>query len=176
VQEAVQLVIQAAALGRDGEALVLEMGRPIRIAEVAKQMAEQADSPIEIVYTGLRPGEKLHEELFGNGEKDERPLHNLISHVAVPALDPAEVRMLDPYAEPEQVVKELTEVCELDGPFTDDESLFLGWERIGRQARSSRHARESIVSEPGRQGMPSVTLLRTAVQRQDTPSTVQPPR
>lgn len=113
VQEAVQLVIQAAAIGRDGEALVLEMGRPVRIAQVARQMAEQADTPVEIVYTGLRPGEKLHEELFGEGEKDVRPLHPLISHVEVPALDPYEVQVLAPYAEPQRITKQLSELCEV---------------------------------------------------------------
>jgi FlaA1/EpsC-like NDP-sugar epimerase len=111
VQEAVQLVIQAAAIGRDGEALVLEMGRPVPIAQVARQMAEQADSPVEIVYTGLRPGEKLHEDLFGEGELDLRPLHPLISHVAVPALHPSEAGILAPYGDPRQVVKEMTALC-----------------------------------------------------------------
>ncbi|GAB1642988.1 nucleoside-diphosphate sugar epimerase/dehydratase [Krasilnikovia sp. MM14-A1259] len=114
VQEAVQLVIQAAAIGRDGEALVLEMGQPVRIAQVAKQMAEQADGPVEIVFTGLRPGEKLHEELFGEGEADARPLHPLISHVAVPPLDPADVRVLTPHAEADQIVKELAVLCDAD--------------------------------------------------------------
>lgn len=112
VQEAVQLVIQAAAIGRGGEALVLEMGRPVRIAEVAQQMVETAPRPVEIVYTGLRPGEKLHEELFGAGERDIRPLHPLISHVEVPALDPAEVRILDPYADHTEVLGDLARLCE----------------------------------------------------------------
>jgi FlaA1/EpsC-like NDP-sugar epimerase len=113
VQEAVQLVIQAAAIGRDGEALVLEMGRPVKIADVAKQMVEHAARPCEIVYTGLRPGEKLHEELFGAGERDARPLHPLISHVEVPPLDPAKVEYLDPYGEPAQVVLDLAALCEI---------------------------------------------------------------
>jgi FlaA1/EpsC-like NDP-sugar epimerase len=98
VHEAVQLVIQAAAIGRPGEALVLDMGKPVRIDDVARQLAGQATGRVEIVYTGLRPGEKLHEELFGSGEVDVRPLHPLISHVDVPPLDPAEVRLLDPGA------------------------------------------------------------------------------
>jgi FlaA1/EpsC-like NDP-sugar epimerase len=120
IQEAVQLVIQAAAIGRDGEALVLEMGRPVLIAHVAKQMAEAANSPIEIVYTGLRPGEKLHEDLFGDGEKDDRPLHPLISHVAVPALRPEDARALDAYADPTQVIKELTALCDTGRPSGGD--------------------------------------------------------
>jgi FlaA1/EpsC-like NDP-sugar epimerase len=95
VQEAVQLVMQAAVIGTDGEALVLEMGEPVRISEVARQLADQAPDDVEIVYTGLRPGEKLHEELFGDGEVDVRPHHPLISHVEVPPLDPAGLRALD---------------------------------------------------------------------------------
>lgn len=111
VQEAVQLVIQAAAIGRDGEALVLEMGSPVPIAQVARQMVEQADRPVEIVYTGLRPGEKMHEELFGTGETDLRPLHPMISHVTVPALNPYEARILDPYAAPDRVVTDIAALC-----------------------------------------------------------------
>jgi FlaA1/EpsC-like NDP-sugar epimerase len=91
VHEAVQLVVQAGAVGRDGEALVLDMGEPVRIDAVARQLAAQASRPIEIVYTGLRPGEKLHEVLLAEGEVDERPAHPLISHVAVPPLDRTDV-------------------------------------------------------------------------------------
>jgi FlaA1/EpsC-like NDP-sugar epimerase len=134
VQEAVQLVIQAAAIGRDGEALVLEMGEPVRIAQVAKQMAEQANSPVEIVYTGLRPGEKLHEELFGDGELDSRPLHPLISHVAVRPLDPAEVRDLAPYADPVQVTKELIILCDAGRPRPGSAVMAGTAQFIGRQA------------------------------------------
>ncbi|MEV1289621.1 polysaccharide biosynthesis protein [Micromonospora sp. NPDC049679] len=111
VQEAVHLVLQAAAIGRDGEALVLDMGKPVRIDDVARQMAAQAPRPTRIVYTGLRPGEKLHEDLLGEGEKDVRPLHPLISHVPVPSLDPAEVRALDPYDDPEKIVDRLAWLC-----------------------------------------------------------------
>jgi FlaA1/EpsC-like NDP-sugar epimerase len=111
IGEAVQLVIQAAAIGRDGEALVLDMGEPVRIADVARQFAEQAPAPVDIVYTGLRAGEKLAEELFGAGERDVRPLHPLISHVSVLPLDPAEVRLLDPYSPGEQLMGELARLC-----------------------------------------------------------------
>jgi FlaA1/EpsC-like NDP-sugar epimerase len=89
IPEAVQLVIYAAAIGRPGEALVLDMGAPVRIADVARQLMEIAGRTTEIVYTGLREGEKLHEELFGDHEVDRRPIHSSISHVEVPDLDPA---------------------------------------------------------------------------------------
>jgi FlaA1/EpsC-like NDP-sugar epimerase len=86
VEEAVQLVIQAGAVGRDGEALVLDMGEPVKIDDVAKRLIAEADRPIEIVYTGLRDGEKLHEVLFGADEDGSSPSHHRISHVAVPPL------------------------------------------------------------------------------------------
>jgi FlaA1/EpsC-like NDP-sugar epimerase len=88
VNEAVQLVIQAAAIGRDGEALVLDMGVPVRIDDVAKRMARHSDKPIEISYTGLKAGEKLHEVLFGTDEQDVRLIHPLVSHVEVPPVIP----------------------------------------------------------------------------------------
>ncbi|MGX4654207.1 polysaccharide biosynthesis protein [Micromonospora sp. SCSIO 07396] len=112
VQEAVHLVLQAAVVGRGGEALVLDMGEPVRIAEVAQRLAAEAAQPPEIVYTGLRPGEKLHEDLFGVDEIDSRPLHPLISHVRVPALDPAGLAGLDPYGDPDELVKRLAACCD----------------------------------------------------------------
>jgi FlaA1/EpsC-like NDP-sugar epimerase len=107
IQEAVQLVIQAAALGRGGEVLVLDMGKPVRILDVAQQLARQAPRPVAVVYTGLRPGEKLHEELFGVDEKDLRPLHPLVSHVDVPPLDPAVIEHLESRDDPAVVIAEL---------------------------------------------------------------------
>ncbi|WP_309246121.1 polysaccharide biosynthesis protein [Verrucosispora sioxanthis] len=112
MQEAVHLVLQATEIGRDGEALVLDMGEPVRIADLARQMAEQAGSDVPIVYTGLRPGEKLHEDLLGTGETDARPLHPLVSHVAVPPLDPLEVSGLDPFDDPEKVITELARLSD----------------------------------------------------------------
>ena len=91
VEEAVQLMVQAGAIGGDGEVLVLDMGEPVKIVDVARRLVAEADRSIEIVFTGLRPGEKLHEVLFSDGERDERPLHPLISHCAVPPLSAAEV-------------------------------------------------------------------------------------
>ena len=90
IPEAVQLVIQAGAIGQSGEVLVLDMGDPVRIYDVARRLIAQAPKEIRIVFTGLRPGEKLDEELFGDGEIDQRPRHPLISHVKAPALDPDE--------------------------------------------------------------------------------------
>jgi FlaA1/EpsC-like NDP-sugar epimerase len=95
IPEAVQLVIQAGAIGKGGEALVLDMGEPVRIADVAAHLIGLQDRPIEIRYTGLRPGEKLHEDLFGAGEQDARPVHPMISHVPVPPLGAEQLRELE---------------------------------------------------------------------------------
>jgi O-antigen biosynthesis protein WbqV len=79
VREAVQLVLQAAALRPDetdareiGKVFVLDMGQPVKIVDLARQMIRLAglrpDKDIEITFTGVRPGEKLFEELFHDGE------------------------------------------------------------------------------------------------------------
>ncbi|BBH71605.1 dTDP-glucose 4,6-dehydratase [Actinoplanes sp. OR16] len=98
VQEAVRLVIQAGALDSNGEVLVLDMGDPVRIADVAKRIADAADAHIQIVYTGLRPGEKIAEILLGPDEPDHRPNHPLISQAPVPPLDGGVLSLLDPSA------------------------------------------------------------------------------
>ena len=87
ISEAVQLVIQAGAIGSSGEALVLDMGTPVSIYDVAKQLVANSGKPVEIEIVGLRAGEKVHEELFGDGEVDTRSRHPLISHVPVPPVD-----------------------------------------------------------------------------------------
>jgi len=91
IPEAVQLVVQAGAIGRSGEVLVLDMGEPVRIFDVARRLIAQAGKHVPIVFTGLRAGEKLHEELFGDNEVDVRPYHRLISHSIVPPISPLEV-------------------------------------------------------------------------------------
>jgi FlaA1/EpsC-like NDP-sugar epimerase len=94
IPEAARLVVRAAAIGCSGEALVLDMGAPVRITDVASQLMRLAGQPAPIVYTGLRAGEKLHEELLGAGEWGQRRLHPAITHVLVPPLDPASLAEL----------------------------------------------------------------------------------
>jgi UDP-N-acetyl-D-glucosamine 4,6-dehydratase len=73
IPEACQLVLQAAAIARGGELFVLDMGKPVRIVDLAEQMIRLYDKAgeVEIVYTGLRPGEKLYEELLL--DEDDQP-------------------------------------------------------------------------------------------------------
>jgi FlaA1/EpsC-like NDP-sugar epimerase len=92
VEEAVALTVEAGAIGEPGEVLVLDMGEPVRIVDIARSLAERADPPVDIVITGLRSGEKLHEVLLGAGEIDDRPIHPLVSHVGVPPLSMEAVR------------------------------------------------------------------------------------
>ncbi|WP_423920212.1 polysaccharide biosynthesis protein [Frigoribacterium sp. 2-23] len=91
IPEACQLVIQAGAIGDPAEVLILDMGEPVRILDVAQRMIAMSGSDVDIVFTGLRPGEKLHEELMSVDETDARPVHPLISHTAVPPLSPCDL-------------------------------------------------------------------------------------
>jgi FlaA1/EpsC-like NDP-sugar epimerase len=95
VGEAVQLVLQAAVIGRDGEVLVLDMGEPVRIADLARRLAAGSSRKIEIIFTGLRPGEKLAEDLLADDETAEHREHSLIRHAAVPPLAPSQIGGLD---------------------------------------------------------------------------------
>jgi FlaA1/EpsC-like NDP-sugar epimerase len=79
IPEATQLVLQAGAMGRGGEIFVLDMGEPVRILDIAEQMIALTGltpyEDMEIVFTGLRPGEKLFEELEMTDEKMEKTRH-----------------------------------------------------------------------------------------------------
>ncbi len=92
IPEACQLTLQAAAIGVDGEVMVLDMGTPMKIVDVAKTliaMSKRLD--VEIVYTGLRPGEKMSEDLFSGREAARATAHPLVSAVEVPPIDPDSV-------------------------------------------------------------------------------------
>ena len=82
IPEACQLILQAAFLGRGGEIFVLDMGDPIKISYLAEQMirlsGKTPGEDVEIIFTGLRPGEKLFEELFHESEPLTKTGHNKI--------------------------------------------------------------------------------------------------
>lgn len=116
LSEACQLILQVHAIGRGGETFILDMGEPVRIAYLAEQLIYlsglKPGQDIGITYTGLRPGEKLHEELFYGSEHVVATPHPKIRLVANdPALSSALASRLD----------ELERVCR-----TEDTEQLLG--------------------------------------------------
>ena len=86
IPEACQLVMQAGAIGKGGEVFVLDMGKSVKIAHLAKQMISLSgftENEIEIEFTGLRPGEKLYEELLLEGENILPTIHPLLKIASV---------------------------------------------------------------------------------------------
>ncbi len=82
IPEACQLILQAGSMGQGGEIFILEMGTPVKIDDMARDLirlsGKEPDRDIQIVYTGLRPGEKLYEELITQGEGITATIHEKI--------------------------------------------------------------------------------------------------
>jgi FlaA1/EpsC-like NDP-sugar epimerase len=93
IPEAVQLIIQAAAIGESGDVFVLDMGEPVRIVDLAHNMirlsGKKPERDIAIEFIGVRPGEKLHEELWGDGEQVAPTPHRKILRAAGRPIDSA---------------------------------------------------------------------------------------
>lgn len=91
IPEACQLVLEAGSMGNGGEVFVFDMGEPIRIADLAKKMirlyGQVPNIDIQIKYTGLRPGEKLYEELLTDGESTVKTYHEKIMIAKVREVD-----------------------------------------------------------------------------------------
>lgn len=90
IPEAAQLVLQAGLMGRGGEVFLLDMGKPVRIVDLARDMIRlsgMSEEEIPITFTGLRPGEKLFEELMGGDEESSPTQHAKVRivHLAPPA-------------------------------------------------------------------------------------------
>lgn len=96
IPEAVRLVLQAGAMGRGGEVFLLDMGEQVRILDLARQLVRLAGlregEDIEIVFTGLRPGEKLYEELHSHDEKTRITRHERILNWDLSARDETGLR------------------------------------------------------------------------------------
>jgi len=101
IPEAVSLVVQAGAIGGRGQVFVLDMGEPVRIVDLAQNMirlsgkeprlpdnTETSSRDVRIVYTGSRPGEKIHEELLSEGDSVGETTHPKIMRVSRPPVDP----------------------------------------------------------------------------------------
>ncbi|HEU4553565.1 MAG TPA: nucleoside-diphosphate sugar epimerase/dehydratase [Chitinophaga sp.] len=96
IPEACQLVLEAGAMGRGGEIFVFDMGRPVKIADLAEKMirmsGREPGKDIQITYTGLRPGEKLYEELLSTAENTMPTYHEKIMIASVREYDFIEVK------------------------------------------------------------------------------------
>jgi FlaA1/EpsC-like NDP-sugar epimerase len=98
IPEAAQLVIQTGAMGKGGEIFVLDMGEPIRIVDLAYDMIRlsglRVGDDIEVKIVGLRPGEKLYEELYDHGES-----HRPTTHSKIMVADSARRQLLEVIAD-----------------------------------------------------------------------------
>ena len=151
VEEAVQLVIQAGAIGECGHALILDMGTPVRIADVARQLIASAPRPVEIVYTGLRPGEKLHEVLLGADERPVPTVHSSITSVSVPPMDLKELDAADD--DPEGLIAELADVA------------CRRWRAGAAECRSRWAKGTRVPTARGRPGRPAARSTRRTTSR-----------
>jgi FlaA1/EpsC-like NDP-sugar epimerase len=95
------------------------MGEPVRIADIAKRLSARSARPVDIVYTGLRPGEKLAEDLLGADEVDYRPRHPLIRHAKVTPLDPEQLSCLTVHGDDISLRRRLAE-CATETPREED--------------------------------------------------------
>jgi FlaA1/EpsC-like NDP-sugar epimerase len=107
IPEAVSLIVQAGAIGGRGDIFVLDMGDPVRIVDLARNMirlsGKEPDRDVAIEFVGIRPGEKLHEELWGPGEEVGATHHPKIHRSSHAPLDPgwleAELGVLEQFVE-----------------------------------------------------------------------------
>jgi FlaA1/EpsC-like NDP-sugar epimerase len=110
IPEACQLVLQAASMGRGGEIFILDMGKPVKIVDLARDLIRLSGllpHDIEICFTGLRPGEKLFEELSLEEESAQRTQH---AKIFIGRLNPHDWKQMD------QLVEELRELARTDDP------------------------------------------------------------
>jgi FlaA1/EpsC-like NDP-sugar epimerase len=139
IPESVQLIMQAGAMGKGGEIFILDMGEPVRIVDLARDMVRlsglEPDKDIKIEFTGLRPGEKLYEELLTEGEEIKSTLHEKIKVAGGEIIDwPVVLKKVDNLLEalrngfPRDIVETIKDIVleyqpENGGPKTSEQSL-----------------------------------------------------
>jgi FlaA1/EpsC-like NDP-sugar epimerase len=117
IPEASQMILQAGAMGEGGEVFILRMGTPVKIADMARDLirlsGKEPDIDIKVVFTGLRPGEKLYEELITEGEDIGRTSHEKVMVLRrTAALNRADSKTDDPAAI-HAMIGELVEAADL---------------------------------------------------------------
>jgi FlaA1/EpsC-like NDP-sugar epimerase len=155
IPEASQLVLQAGAMGKGGEIFILDMGRPVRILELAKDMITLSNlkpfEDIDIVFTGIRPGEKLYEELEISGENTSKTHHPKILIGKLATYPDTELR---------RVLRHLDELSH----FGDSAGIRVFLNRVLPEAglrevrtRQSRQSVSSLERQPSTSGPVAVT-------------------
>ena len=138
IPEACQLVLEAGTMGHGGEIFVFDMGKPVRIADLAQRMIDLSGAKgVEIRYTGLRDGEKLYEEVLNDAETTKPTVH--------PKIKVASVREY-PYADAQRNEQELYDLS-----FTyDDMAIVSKMKKIVPEYRS-QHSKYEALDTPGQQ-------------------------
>ncbi len=132
IPEACKLVLEAGTHGKGGEIFVFDMGAPVRIADLAKRMIKLSGAKdVEIKYTGLRPGEKLYEELLSNDENTKPSFHKKIRI--------AEVREYD-YRDVEREVEDLVSIADT----YDDMGIVMKMKEIVPEYKSNNSVFERL--------------------------------
>jgi FlaA1/EpsC-like NDP-sugar epimerase len=162
IPEAVQLVLEAYTMGRGGEIFVFDMGKPVKIVSLATQMIKLAgllpDKDIKIVYTGLRPGEKLYEELL-NEKETTLPTHHekikiakVISSAYEQMVHDIEELLLMSYHEDDYII--VKKMKQIVPEFLSNNSIFQKLDHVVAQksikggiSTASFEARASLVDE-----------------------------
>src|SRR5690606_542827 len=153
ISEAVQLVLQAGTMGTGGEIYVFDMGDAVRITDLAKKMIQLAGleegKDIDIVYTGLRPGEKLFEEILASSELSLPTYHNKINIARVRNYNFADVDRaindlvrLNILQSKELVVKKMKEIMP---EFKSQNSPFELYDRINTPAAVAPRLKQDAV-------------------------------
>jgi len=132
IPEACQLVLEAGAMGKGGEIFVFDMGKPVKIVDLAYKMIRLAgkvpEADIKVVYSGLRPGEKLYEELLNNSENTLPTYHDKILIAKVREYDFAwvqsEVAELVRLAKKHIAIDTVTKMKEIVPEFISNNSTF----------------------------------------------------
>jgi FlaA1/EpsC-like NDP-sugar epimerase len=135
IPEAVSLIVQAGAIGGRGRVFVLDMGEPVRIVDLAKNMirlsGKEPDTDIRIEFSGIRPGEKLHEDLWNDGEAHIETGHPQIRFARRPSID---AEWLE------------AELAELERLVEAGETLEVV-SRLGAIVRSPQHEKQSVLED-----------------------------
>jgi FlaA1/EpsC-like NDP-sugar epimerase len=146
IPEAVSLVVQAGGMGASGQVFVLDMGKPVKILDLAHNMirlsGKEPGRDIEVLFTGIRPGEKLHEELWGQHETVSPTEHPKINALTRADIDPE-------WLDAELVaLRELAEAGDTKGVVKRLAQITKAAQRIERAQKKKAAAKPKLEAEP----------------------------